>query len=849
MANCFQKTDEKGLLIQSYITHIRVDEDAAYQSSPPPPDASQEHKKPRLIIVGVKNTGRVFVHKAKENDDATFQIGKSWPMEDLKSIESFSNSLPKNSEEQERAQWAGTVGFIITFAKPYYWQAKTTKEKEFFIGSLVKIYRKYTSGNIPQLIGFDQKETDGILGASSSQVNGRPSVLSRSSAQPSALQPAPRQPNSPTSPTSNSAIRAQGSASSGSQRSPSPLNYQNYPTVNEKLIVTQRPPSAQDRPLRSDQPAPTATPHIRTRPSHDSSMRQVSSREQLRPPRLQSGPASASQRLTPQSSKPSFEHGGLDTFVEPLASRTSSVSTTRSTARRMDQAAPAYMEGHSSDSLPLTASTTDRWRPNATSSKATQNSSESPAESRPDNDLSNHIHGSEGPLISGSRQKVPERRRPPLQESALTGPPRNSKSNLERDVDSPKPLTLRAPTQNVPKITQQGISSTIQGVPITTQDIPNSIAQDLRPEPMTGDQFVSDARQPLSIPGVYVPPTPTPPPPPSRDERRLQPSEVDRASGSRNDELTRAISSEDVNVQSADPSSVSRPMTSDPSDEQRFRPGLGPMMGKKSATDVSSKIRKAANAYGAFKPRAGGAGERLLGSKTKNPNGPDGVTGVVPAPSITRNLSQSGGQLPIQTPPIEQGSPEIILSPLRPEDPPEVEVLTPIGELLREVGAPELVADVASNEIMEAVMPNGQTPDEGPKRSGRTSSPSPNRTSIIRRPNKYARCFTAMDIDPSVLEGREDQYEAVLSEFGWEENALQIIKVEALEKELRREIGRLEAGSWLGKSHEKDERVEVVEKMLDKAIAECDEMEGLLTIYGVELSVSYVVLSICDLCR
>jgi hypothetical protein len=47
----------------------------------------------------------------------------------------------------------------------------------------------------------------------------------------------------------------------------------------------------------------------------------------------------------------------------------------------------------------------------------------------------------------------------------------------------------------------------------------------------------------------------------------------------------------------------------------------------------------------------------------------------------------------------------------------------------------------------------------------------------------------------------------------------------------------VEAGSWLNHLEQKDDRVEAVEKMLDRAIAECDELEGLLTLYNVELSV------------
>lgn len=61
-------------------------------------------------------------------------------------------------------------------------------------------------------------------------------------------------------------------------------------------------------------------------------------------------------------------------------------------------------------------------------------------------------------------------------------------------------------------------------------------------------------------------------------------------------------------------------------------------------------------------------------------------------------------------------------------------------------------------------------------------------------------------------------------------------KLDAFEADLKREIARVEAGSWLNNTEHNDERVEAVEKMLDKVIGECDELEGLLTLYNVELS-------------
>ena len=163
-------------MLESYITHIRIIEDAAHPTSPPPPDSSSDNKKARLIIVAVRKSGRVRMHKARENSNGTFSIGKTWVLDDLTCIDSFAGPAPNDPEEQLRRQWADGVGFIVTVQKPYYWEAATAKEKDFFIGSLIKIYRKYTGGKLPQLVGFDPRILEQVTGPQSSQprVNATP---------------------------------------------------------------------------------------------------------------------------------------------------------------------------------------------------------------------------------------------------------------------------------------------------------------------------------------------------------------------------------------------------------------------------------------------------------------------------------------------------------------------------------------------------------------------------------------------------------------------------------------------------------------------------------------------------
>lgn len=100
------------------------------------------------------------MHKARENPNGSFQIGKTWNLDDLQEIENY---MAPNEK-----------GFTVTILKPYYWQAQSSKEKDFFISSLLKIYKKYTGGKIPNLIGFERTDIDRILdGAASLQVKQR----------------------------------------------------------------------------------------------------------------------------------------------------------------------------------------------------------------------------------------------------------------------------------------------------------------------------------------------------------------------------------------------------------------------------------------------------------------------------------------------------------------------------------------------------------------------------------------------------------------------------------------------------------------------------------------------------
>ncbi|OAA70897.1 Exocyst complex, component Exoc1 [Akanthomyces lecanii RCEF 1005] len=169
--SCFSKKDQDGSMIETYITHIKITEYSTHPTSPPPPQArTPDSEKPRVIIVAVRQSGRVRMHKSKENANGTFSIGKTWNLDDLSHIESYTG--PQVSLNLR--DWAGDTGFTVTLGKQYYWQAQTDKEKKFFVASLIKIYSKYTGGKVPELNGFDPREQDQVLGAGRRQANAPP---------------------------------------------------------------------------------------------------------------------------------------------------------------------------------------------------------------------------------------------------------------------------------------------------------------------------------------------------------------------------------------------------------------------------------------------------------------------------------------------------------------------------------------------------------------------------------------------------------------------------------------------------------------------------------------------------
>jgi hypothetical protein len=262
---------------------------------------------------------------------------------------------------------------------------------------------------------------------------------------------------------------------------------------------------------------------------------------------------------------------------------------------------------------------------------------------------------------------------------------------------------------------------------------------------------------------------------------------------------------------------------------EEARPGLGRMFGgnKKTTRELFSK---AATAYNAFKPRAGGAAAKLLATEPKS-NEPDGITGVVPAPSLARtkttDSTRSGGsqdQSSIQHTPIsaigKKSIPDFkVTSPQTPVDKAE----SSTAEMITSQKLLEMQQKVAGLQQQSKA-----AEEEAAKRK-------------LRRTPQQIKYLERLGVDPALLEGRGLEYEALLDEF-WPPSAWRTKTYDQLQAELRRELTRVQTTNWFDHldKHE-DDRMDVL-RLFDVTIKEIEDLEKLLTIYSVELGVSIPLL-------
>ena len=852
--SCFSKVDDQGQLQESYITHIRVQEDASYPQSPPPPTSSASNKKGRIIMISVRNTGRVKLHKARENANGTFSIGKTWPMEDLSAVENFVHTEPRNQDEEQKKQSAGDKGFMVTITKPYYWEAGTAKEKEFFIGSMVKIYNKYTKGDFPILTGFSMNELNSLT-------NGRPQLATaegkagakagaktggRDEIQDPAIQrqaPPPEQrqfpPKSPGPPPRRAGELPSGPSDEG-RRGPTPQNSNpNFRRPPGEFAGPRRPGQQDDQmrggsrpntgddqrrpsPFNPNQNANTPPmPSLRQKPSMEQSIRSRPSGESMRPrppparDPVPPTPPMPSQNLTPQSSI-----SGFDRRPETPASSNDYVMNlppALSPGRRVQaedarsQRSQRSLDEQSFESAAPSMPPPEQRRPNGFPSPRRD---PSPRGLRPgtaqSNASSNVGRGEEVP------PEAPPQRRRPFMEPQSSSLSQRRVASTENEVAAGTAFHTPSGTPPPP-------------LEVPPRRRPQEIPERLKPASRDGPEPPQNVLPP---PQPTPPPTsPLPPPPPAVEPDPPAP-------------VPEPVPIEKSPVQPQPPiePAVDQPVETPAPVEQKETPGPAsrfPMLKKTvvpaaGTAETANKFRKAAAAAGAFKPRAGGAAAKMLAKETKTSDEPDGISGVF---------------VPKRPAPMEAPKEEVAEKKV--EEPGSRPTSSRLSRDLPKIATETVPALTVS--APEPVLPAIVEPQQEPAAEETARAPTPEKPEIKapevvadpeprkkkRRSNQQVMNISKLGIDPSIMDERGLGFESLLTELGWGGNAIAPKHIENLEIDIKREIARVEAGSWLNHLEQKDDRVEAVERMLDRAIAECDELEGLLTLYNVELSVSY----------
>lgn len=252
---------------------------------------------------------------------------------------------------------------------------------------------------------------------------------------------------------------------------------------------------------------------------------------------------------------------------------------------------------------------------------------------------------------------------------------------------------------------------------------------------------------------------------------------------------------------------------------EEARPGLGPMIkAKRSRGEIAGVFKKAAHAATAFRPRPGGAGERLLQAQNKASDGPDGITSVVPAPPrpVSRDTQMNEGRM-AETRNSDVSTPQ---EPLASSQVPQVKISVPESD--RSSG--------------QNVAPKGAKESRDPKSGDDDISTSQPRRSIVE--GNDAQYLRSLGVHPSVLDASSSEFSKWLDYFGWVPGSqMRSLNVDDIMVDLEREVNKAQAGGWLARFSEEDERIDAIKQGIDVAMVECEELDNLLTLYAVELSV------------
>ncbi|PPQ64521.1 hypothetical protein CVT26_002060 [Gymnopilus dilepis] len=120
IASVFSRRNAAGNLEETYVSHVKIWEDA------------EGGRKPRYILLSQANNGSGFIHKSKLNTNGTFSVGKTWRLAELRAI-----------------QVVGPTNFNLTLSRTYRWETESREDQASFLEAMVRLFRTVTQGQVP----------------------------------------------------------------------------------------------------------------------------------------------------------------------------------------------------------------------------------------------------------------------------------------------------------------------------------------------------------------------------------------------------------------------------------------------------------------------------------------------------------------------------------------------------------------------------------------------------------------------------------------------------------------------------------------------------------------------------
>ncbi|KAJ7487422.1 exocyst complex component Sec3-domain-containing protein [Mycena galericulata] len=135
ISSVFSRKNAQGVLEESYISHVKIWEDAGPEGG---------GRKPRYILLSQASNGNGFLHKSKLNTNGSFSVGKTWRLPELRAL-----------------HVVNPLSFTITLSRPYKWQTENPGDQSQFLEALIRLFRTVTPESSLQLEGIDDVPSTG----------------------------------------------------------------------------------------------------------------------------------------------------------------------------------------------------------------------------------------------------------------------------------------------------------------------------------------------------------------------------------------------------------------------------------------------------------------------------------------------------------------------------------------------------------------------------------------------------------------------------------------------------------------------------------------------------------------